>query len=83
MQSDTTLYFIQLYYNSSYMFRPNCRVIFRLIFRQVECTIDNASIYEISYYKKWLKWRNILYNKLRIKILNVVLYTIDFKNHIK
>ena len=24
------------------MFRPNCRAIFRLIFEQVECTIDNA-----------------------------------------
>jgi hypothetical protein len=24
------------------MFLPNCRAIFRLIFEQVECTIDNA-----------------------------------------
>jgi len=24
------------------MFLPNCRTIFRLIFEQVECTIDNA-----------------------------------------
>jgi len=24
------------------MFRRNCRAIFRLIFEQVECTIDNA-----------------------------------------
>jgi hypothetical protein len=24
------------------MFRPNCRAIFRLIFEQVQCTIDNA-----------------------------------------
>ena len=24
------------------MFRPNCRAIFKLIFEQVECTIDNA-----------------------------------------
>jgi hypothetical protein len=24
------------------MFRPNCRAIFRLIFEQVECTIENA-----------------------------------------
>ena len=24
------------------MFRPNCKVIFRLIFEQVQCTIDNA-----------------------------------------
>jgi len=33
---------IILDYNCSYMFRPNCRAIFRLIFEQVECTIDNA-----------------------------------------
>ena len=24
------------------MFRPNCSAIFRLIFEQVQCTIDNA-----------------------------------------
>jgi len=24
------------------MFQPSCRAIFRLIFEQVECTIDNA-----------------------------------------
>ena len=24
------------------MFRPNCRAIFRLIFEQLKCTIDNA-----------------------------------------
>jgi hypothetical protein len=24
------------------MFQPNCRAIFRLIFEQVECTIDNV-----------------------------------------
>jgi len=39
--SCTQLY-ILLDYNSSYMFWPNCRAIFRLIFEQVECTIDNA-----------------------------------------
>jgi len=27
---------------SSYMFWPNCRAIFRLIFEQVECTVDIA-----------------------------------------
>jgi hypothetical protein len=30
------------------MFRPNCRATLRLIFEQVECIIDNVSIYEIS-----------------------------------
>ena len=39
--SHTQLY-ILLDYNSSYMFRPNCRAIFRLIFEQVACTIDNV-----------------------------------------
>ena len=29
-------------YNYSYMFRPNCWAIFRLVFEQVECTIDNV-----------------------------------------
>ena len=24
------------------MFRPNCRAIFRLIFEQVECAVNNA-----------------------------------------
>jgi len=37
------------------------------------------SIYKISYYKDWLKQLNILYKKLKIKILSVVLYTTDFK----
>jgi len=35
-------YLIILDYNSSYVFWPNCSAIFRLIFEQVECTIDNA-----------------------------------------
>ena len=36
-------YDIILCYNSSCMFRPNCRAIFRLIeFEYVECTTDNA-----------------------------------------
>jgi len=26
------------------MFRPNCRAIFRLIFEEVECTIDNSNL---------------------------------------
>jgi len=31
-----------LVYNSSYMFRPNFRAIFRLIFEWAECTIDSV-----------------------------------------
>jgi len=42
IQSHTTLYFIRLSYNTSYMFRPNCSAIFRVIFEQVLCTVDNA-----------------------------------------
>ena len=42
-QSYTTSYFLDIIgYNSSCMFRPNYMVIFRLIFKQVKCTIDNA-----------------------------------------
>ena len=48
-------YQIILDYNSSYMFRPNCRTIFRLIFEQVECKLIMLSIYEISHYENWLK----------------------------
>jgi hypothetical protein len=57
MQSDTTLYFIRfiLDYNSAACFGPICRAIFRLIFEQVLCTIENAFNYEISFYKNWLK----------------------------
>jgi hypothetical protein len=44
MQSDRTLYFIKLYYIIIPVtcFGPNCSAIFRLIFRQVECTVDNV-----------------------------------------
>ena len=35
-------YQIILGYNPNYMFRPYFRAIFRLIFEQVECAIDNA-----------------------------------------
>jgi len=54
-------------------------VIFRLIFRQVECTIDNGSIYKISYYKNWLKELNILYKKLMIEILIAQLVYIQMR----
>ena len=44
IQSYTTLYVIKskLGYNSSYMFRPNCRAIFRLISEEMECTIEQV-----------------------------------------
>ena len=37
--------------NSGYMFRPNCRAIFRLIFEQVECKLIMLSTYDISLFK--------------------------------
>jgi len=39
---------INIIYKSSYMFRPNCRTIFRMIFEQVECTIDIVFIFTRS-----------------------------------
>ena len=44
LYSHTQLYILLdiLGYNSSYMFRPNSRTIFRLLFEQVERAIDNA-----------------------------------------
>jgi len=38
--------------NCSYTFRPSCRAIFRLIFEQVECTIDNVNwkLYQLYEY---------------------------------
>ena len=43
MQAEKTLYFIKLYQIiiPATCFGQICRAIFRLIFRQVECTIDN------------------------------------------
>ena len=35
-------YYIIFGCNSSSLFRPKCRAIFRLIVEQVECTVDNA-----------------------------------------
>jgi hypothetical protein len=66
-------------YNCIYMFRPNCRAIFRQIFEQVECTIDNAfnlgdlllqvlGKIIVVYYIKDLKLQlkcTTLYNKLK------------------
>jgi len=38
----TYIFLIMLDRNCSYMIRPNCRAIFRLIFEQLECTVDNT-----------------------------------------
>jgi len=48
IQSDTTLYFIKLYQIIiPACFGPIFMVVYRLIFRQAECTIDNA--FNLSY----------------------------------
>jgi len=51
------------------MFRPNCRAIFRLIFEQVECTIDNAFDLRDLVLKELVKnlWF-MIYKRLKIKI---------------
>jgi len=53
------LYFIKLYMIiiPATCFGPICEAIFMLLFRQVECTIDNEFIssYEFSHYKNLLK----------------------------
>ena len=45
------------------MFRPNCRAIFRLIFEEVECKMDNA-----------LNLRDLIFQEL-IKIIVVCYIT--------
>jgi hypothetical protein len=42
-------------YNSSYMFRPNFRAIFKLIFEKVECTIESIINLHSTYSKISLK----------------------------
>ena len=50
------------------MFRPNFRAIFRLIFEQVECTIDNAFNLRDLVLQELVKIVVISYvNKLEIK----------------
>ena len=51
-------------YNSSYMFRPNCRAIFRLIFEKLECTIDNAFDKRDLVLKELVKITVVCYIKL-------------------
>jgi len=50
IESDATLNFIKLYYIviAATCFGPIYRIIFRLIFRQVECTVLVIRDYEIS-----------------------------------
>jgi hypothetical protein len=57
-------------YNSSYMFRYNCRAIFRQIFEKVKFTIDNA-----------LNLRDLILQEL-VKVI-VVCYIKDLRQKFK
>ena len=69
-------------YNSSYMFRPNCRAIFMLIFEQVECTIDNAFDLRDLVLQELVKIIVVCYTKkLKIKIQMWNFYTISIEKY--
>jgi hypothetical protein len=55
-----TLNFVRLYkVKYSYMFRPYCRAIFRLIFEQVRFTTDNDfDLLDLVDRKRPLRWLN-------------------------
>jgi len=62
------------------MFRPNCRAIFRLIFEQVEYTIDYGFNLRDLVLQELVKIITVYYIKnLRLNS-NVVLYIINIKN---
>jgi len=63
------------------MFRPNCRAISRLIFEQVECTIDSAFNLRDFVLQELVKIIVVYYiKKLKIKIQMWYFYTISIKN---
>jgi len=49
------------------MFRPKCKAIFRLIFEQVECTIDNAFNLRDLAVQEMVKIIVVHYKILRLK----------------
>jgi len=58
------------------MFRPNCRAIFRLIFEEVECTIDNALNLRDIILQELVKTIVVFYVKdLRLKYSVYCLYS--------
>jgi hypothetical protein len=64
------------------MFRPNCRVIFRLIFEQVERTVDNAFNLLVLVLQKLVKIIVVmLYKRLKIKIQMWYFYAINIQKH--
>ena len=57
------------------MFRPNSRAIFRLIFEQVECTVDNAFNLRDLVLQELVKIIMVCYIKnLRLKFESGTLY---------
>jgi len=69
-------YYIILDYYSSYMFRPSCSAIFRLIFEQVEFTIDNAFNLQDLVLQELVKIIVVCYIRdLRLKIKCGALYS--------
>jgi len=65
------------------MFRPNCRAIFRLIFEQVECTVDNAFNLRGIVLQELVKIIVVcyIYKKLKIKIQIWYFYTVNIKKY--
>jgi hypothetical protein len=63
------------------MFRSNCRVIFRLNFEAVECTIDNAFNLRDLVLQELAKIIVLWYIKLKIKIQMWYFYTTNIKRN--
>jgi len=58
------------------MFQPNCRSIFRLIFEQVECTVDNVFSLRDLLFQEMVKINVVYYIKnLRLKFKYGTLYS--------
>jgi len=57
------------------MFRPNCRAIVRLIFGQVECTVDNAFNLRDLVFQELVKIIVVCYARdLRLKFIYIYEY---------
>jgi len=59
-------YWVTLDYNCSYTLRPNFRAIFRMIFEQVEFSIDNACNLRDLVLKKLVKITVAMYKVVQI-----------------
>jgi len=62
------------------MFRADCRAIFSLMFRQVECIVYSAFSLRDLVLEEFVKNNDdILYKNCEIKIISMALYKRDFK----